>query len=222
MCSRPFHGRSWAEDDLVVGARAGENACGVVLGVAVGVGALPLEEPRVVGRPIVVCRRPGAAVHVLLEHTARVVAPSGGPQLVGALRRDHPGAPRPALGALEGAGGRDERHGHVEPVDEGDVEEVEVHVLVEPEFRQRVGRLPVPRALQLAAAVARLAPPVASPVEDAPRARPHAPARRARRHVDAPRLPRVRLPTPAVAPHRVLALVHHREGRPPPRQLQAY
>uniref|UniRef100_A0ACD6A627 Uncharacterized protein n=1 Tax=Avena sativa TaxID=4498 RepID=A0ACD6A627_AVESA len=218
----PFHGRllssSWAEDDLVVGAAgASVGAGGVVLGVAVGVRALPLEEPGVVGRPAVVRRRAGAAVLVLLEHRAGVVAPSSGLELVRALRRDHLRAPRPALGAPGAAAGRQEVHGHVEAVDEGDVEEVEVVELVEPELGQRVGRLPVLRALQLAAAVARLAPPVAAAVEVAARARPHAPACRAGRHVDVPCLPRVELPAPADRhgrrPHRVLALVGDGEGR---------
>ncbi|BAS85614.1 Os03g0663600 [Oryza sativa Japonica Group] len=211
-CQLTSHRPSWAEDDLVVGAgRASEGARLVVLGVAVGVRAEPLEELRVVGRAAVVRRRAGAAVLVLLEHRARVVAPAGRPQLARALPRHVRLAPRPALGAPGAVAGGEEVHGHVESVDEGDVEEVEVAELVQRELRQRVGRLPVRRAPQHAAAVARLAPPVAAAVEAAARARPHAPARRAGRHVDHPLLPRVQL-LPAAGrhgcrPHGDLALV---------------
>ncbi|RLM85493.1 hypothetical protein C2845_PM04G30420 [Panicum miliaceum] len=102
-----------AEDDLVVGSGgAGEGACGVVLWVAVGVRALPLEVPRVVGRPAAVGRRADAAVHVLLEHGARVVARPVLPQLRGAPRvhvaahrgpRPHPDPPsgRKLMGTLK-------------------------------------------------------------------------------------------------------------------------
>ena len=73
----------------------------------------------------------------------------------------------------------------------------------------------VPRAPHHAAAVARLAPPVAAAVEGAARARPHAAARCPRRHVDAPRMPVVQL-LPAARhsrrPHGVRAVVGHGEG----------
>jgi hypothetical protein len=205
---------SRAEDDVVVGAAgAGVGAGGVVLGVAVRVGALALEELGVVGGPAGVLGRPGAAVPVLLEHGARVVAAAGHPELGRALRRDVGAAPRPALGAP--AGGQ-EVHGHVEAVHEGDVEEVEAHVLVQPELGERVGRLPVPRALQHPAAVARRAVALAAAVERAPRARPHAPARRAGRHVDLPRLAVLQLLAAARwhgrGPHGELAVVGDGEG----------
>ncbi|KAK8444498.1 hypothetical protein SEVIR_9G146801v4 [Setaria viridis] len=198
MRSAQVHVQSGAEDDVVVGsAGASVGARRVVLGVAVGVRALPLEEPRVVGGPAGVLLRPRAAVLVRLEHRARVVAAAGGAQLGGALRRDVGAAPRPALGAPGAAARRQEVHGHVEPVHQRDVEEVEVLELVQPVLGQRVGRLPVPGALQHAAAVAGVAPPVPAAVEGAPRARPHATAGGARRHVDGPGLPVVQLPAAA-------------------------
>ena len=96
---------SWAEDDVVIGAAGASVGAGVVvLGVAVGVRAQPLEEPGVVRRPAAVGRRADAAVHVLLEHGARVVARPVLPQLRGAPRvhvRRAPGAPAapgPAVG----------------------------------------------------------------------------------------------------------------------------
>ena len=199
---------SWAEDDVVIGAAGASVGAGVVvLGIAVGVRAQPLEEPGVVRRPAAVGRRAGAAVLVGLEHGARVVAAAGGLQCGG--------APRPALGAPGAAAGGQEVHGHVEAVHQGDVDEVLPLELVQPELGQRVGRLPVLRAPQHAAAVPRLAPPVAAAVEGAARARPHAAARCPRRHVDAPRLPVVQL-LPAARhsrrPHGVRAVVGHGEG----------
>jgi len=208
--------RSRAEDDLVVGSGwAGECAGGVVLWVAVRVGTLPLEVPRVLGRPAVVGRRSDAAVDVLLEHGARVVAHPVLPQLGGAPRVHVDGAPRAA--AAPGPAVGEEAHGHVEAVDEGDVEEVEVVELLQRVLRQRVGGAPVPRALQHAAAVARAAAPAPARVELAARARPDARRRRARGGRDPPRLAAVQPPTAAHrhgrGPHGVGAPVHHREHR---------
>ena len=130
---------SWAEDDVVIGAAGASVGAGVVvLGVAVGVRAQPLEEPGVVRRPAAVGRRAGAAVLVRLKHGARVVAAAGGPQRGGALRRDIGVAPWPALGAPGAAAGGQEVHGHVEAVHQGDVDEVQPLELVQPELGQRV------------------------------------------------------------------------------------
>jgi hypothetical protein len=205
---------SRAEDDLVVGSGgAGEGAGGVILGVAVRVGALPLEVPGVVGRVAVVGRRADAAVLVLLEHGARVVAHAVLPQLGRAARVHVHGAARAA--AAPGPAVGEEAHGHVEAVDEGDVEEVEVVELLQRVLRQRVGRAPVPSALQHAAAVPRAAAPAPARVELAPRARPDARGRRARGGRDPPALAAVQLPPAAHrhgrGPHGERALVHHRE-----------
>ena len=87
-----------AEDDLVVGSGgAGECAGLVVFGVAVGVGALALEEPRVVRRRAVVLELAPAAVRVAAELAARARAPSGHLQLWQAFPGDVYGFPKVVL-----------------------------------------------------------------------------------------------------------------------------
>ncbi|RRT35184.1 hypothetical protein B296_00051088, partial [Ensete ventricosum] len=185
-----------------------ESARLIVLGIAVGVGAVILEEPGVVGRQ---AAAGVAAVLVRLEHGAGVVAAARRLQRSGALPVDVRRAPDAAAAARRGA----EVHGHVEAVDQGDVEEVEVVKLVERELGQGVGRAAVRRACQHAAAVARLALPAAAPVEGAAGAAPDAAAGRSCIHVDGPRLPLVELLSAAGhgrGPHCVSALVHDLEG----------
>ena len=86
-----------AQHDLVVGSRrAGEGAGLVVLGVAVRIGAFPLEEHGVLGGRAVVGELAPAAVGVAAELAARAGAPSGDLQLRQALVRDVHGAARAA------------------------------------------------------------------------------------------------------------------------------
>lgn len=202
------HYYSWAEHDLVVGALwAGEGAGLVVLGVAVGVQAQPLEEPGVIRRRALVRVLAPAAVGVAAELLARAGAAAGHLELGGALGVDVGLAARPLAAAPEG-------HGHVEAVDEGDVDVVRP-VVVERVLGQRRRGPPGHGARQRAAAVPRLARPAPAAVEAAPRARPHPRVRRARGDLHGPRLPRVQ--TRAAArerrrPQRVLAAVDHVEG----------
>nr|CAD1841469.1 unnamed protein product [Ananas comosus var. bracteatus] len=165
---------SVAEDDLVVGPRrAGEGAGGIVLGIAVGLGAQILEEPGVIRGA---AAAGVAAVLVRLEDRAGVVAAGGRLQLAGALGGHVGGAVRP-LGAAAGVG--QEVHRHVEAVDEGDVEEVEAAELVEAELREGVRGYAIGGAGQHAAAIARLAVALAAGVEGAVGAGPDAAAGRA-------------------------------------------
>jgi len=88
---------SRAEDNPVVGAAgAGEGARLIVLGIAVGVGAVSLEEPGVVGRA---AAAGVATVLVRLEHGAGVVAAARRLQRPGALPVDVRRAPDAAAAA---------------------------------------------------------------------------------------------------------------------------
>jgi hypothetical protein len=199
---------SRAEHDIVVGALwAGEGAGLVVLGVAVGVRAQPLEEPGVVrGRALVLVLAP-AAVGVAAELLAGAGAAAGHLERGGALGVDVGLAAGAPAAALEG-------HGHVEAIHEGDVDVVRA-VPVERVLGQRRGGSPGHGARQRAAAVPRLARPAAAAVEAAPRARPHPRVRRARRHLHGPRLARVQARAAAGEggrPQRVLAAVDDVEG----------
>jgi hypothetical protein len=206
----PARGFSRAEGDLVARpGRAREDGVGRVPGVRDRLRARLLE----VLRPVV-----GAAAAALA--VAGVAAPGHPPLLGGAVKRDllH-GARRPAAaapGTAAAAAGREERHGRVEAVDEGDVEPVGA-CAAERVLGQRDGLEPDLAARQRAAAVARLAlPQRAVGDEAAPRAAPHAAAPRPRGHVDGPRLPGVQHRAAARQrrrPHGVSALVGHHDAR---------
>ncbi|CAL9090163.1 unnamed protein product, partial [Musa textilis] len=134
-------------------------------------------------------------------------------QLAGALPVDVGGAPD--LVAAPGGGGGAEVHGHVEAVDEGNVNEVVVFVLVERELGERVGRGAVGLALEQAAAVAGLAAAMAAAVEGAACAGPDAAAFVARAHFVGPALAGVELAAAAGdggCPDGVGALVDDLEG----------
>lgn len=167
---RPAQHVSRAKYHLVVGVRATESAGGVILGVAISVRAPILEEGRVVGRHAVVGRRSSAAVLVLLEDGAGVVAAAGHPQLVGALSQDVCVAGDPPAAALR----RVEGHGDVEPVYHRDVKEVKIVELVQRILGQSVGWLPKSFAGQKPAAVAGLATAMPAAVEVATGAAPYA------------------------------------------------
>lgn len=150
---------SRAEGNLIVGPPGASEGAGlVVLGVAVRIRASVLKEPGVVGRP---AAPGGAAILVSLEDGARVVATARSLEHVGALPDDVGRAPDPPAAAR----GRAEVHRHVEAVNEGDVDEVEVLELVEGELGEGVGRGAIGRAGEFTAAVTGLAMPVAVAVE---------------------------------------------------------
>jgi hypothetical protein len=168
-----------------------EGGCGVVVGVAVGLGARRLEELRVLGRVAGVGVAVGAVAAILgaAERLAGAAAGAAavGAELVGAPLVEVDKAPR--VGAA-GRGGLHE-HGQVVAVDEADVVEVLTAVAVERELGER-GRRRRPRAAALdlaGAAVARSAGPLAGGVEGAAGAAPEA-ARPPLRRVQRTRLPR--------------------------------
>ena len=182
---------SRAEGNLVVGPPgASEGAVLVVHGVTVRIRASVLKEPGIEGRSAA----PGvAAILISLEDGARVVATAGSFELVGALPDDVGRAPDPPAAAR----GRAEVHRHVEAVDEGDVDEVEVLELVEGELGEGVGRAAVGRAGKFTTAVTGLAVPVAVAVERTAGAGPDAATGSAGVDVDGPGLAAVELATTA-------------------------
>lgn len=151
---------------MVAGARgAGEGAALVVVGVAVRLRALVLEELGVLARRALVRRpvRPAAAQVVPVERQAPALAPHH--RAAGALHRQLCGARRVDVGRARhrrAPGGRRRHlHGHVEPVHVADVVEVRVvgAAAAERELGQRRRRAVAPAvALDAArAAVAGLA-----------------------------------------------------------------
>ena len=137
--------RSRAEDDAVASAgRAGEGAGPVVVGVAVGLRALVLEELRVPARPAPVRGPviPAAAVLVGAERQARAPAPHRA--AIGRPHRQLRRARRVDVGAARhrrAAAGRRDLEGHVEAVDVADVVEVVAARAAERELGQRARRL---------------------------------------------------------------------------------
>uniref|UniRef100_A0A8R7U4P6 Uncharacterized protein n=1 Tax=Triticum urartu TaxID=4572 RepID=A0A8R7U4P6_TRIUA len=159
-----------AEGDFVVcSGGAGECAALVVVGVAVGVWAEPLEETRVAGRPAG-RRRTWRRAAVLwgAELAAGTHAAPVHLQLRRALCVDVRSAANRAAAAADGP----EAHRHVESVDEGDVVEVSIAACPKSVFGERGGWLPAGTAGQHAAAVSRGTRPLAAGVEFAARTRP--------------------------------------------------
>ena len=118
-----------------------------------------LEKFRVVGRSTIAASS-SAAVDILLQHRARVVATPWRLQFAWALRGDvgcaarTPAACFPSLSVCRH---RHEVHGHVEAVDEGDVKEIHSSHSSDGELGKRDGLLTAACAGQHATAVSCLA-----------------------------------------------------------------
>lgn len=183
-----------AEHNPIVGSpRASKCAGCIIFRVTVCIRAPLLEEPRVIRWPAAAIRG-GAAVAVAPEHGARVVAASRSPQLVRALPVDVSRAPDAPAAPVRS---RTEINRNIEPVDERDVEEVQVVELVQGVFGQGVWRSAVGLTLEEATAVAGLASAAAGPVEVAVSSSPNAGSGCARVHVECPNVVSVKLPSAA-------------------------
>ena len=205
---------SRAEGDLIVAPTgAGELGVVIIIRIAKRVRAQALKELRIGGRLAAGAAR--AAVLRSVEDGAWVIAAAGHFECAGALPNDV-GSALDVYAAV-GRGGA-EVHGHVESLNEGDVDEVEVLVLVEGEFGEGVGWGAVGGAGEFAA-VAALAVPVAVAIEGAASTAPDAGSGGAGVDGDRPGLTLVELLAAAVVaevcpcgPHGVGTLVDDVEG----------
>lgn len=107
-----------AENDfIVIASGATEGAVGVVICIAVGLGALPLEKLGIISRTAIVRIIPRAAISRFFQISAGVLASIGNPEFRGAA-----GSYVAATGdcLARRVGGYD-RHWQVESIDERDV-----------------------------------------------------------------------------------------------------
>lgn len=128
-----------AENDfIVIASGATEGAVGVVICIAVGLGALPLENLGIISRTAIVQIIPRAAILRFIQTSAGAIASIGNPQFRGA-----DGSYVAATGdCLARRVGGFDRHWQVESIDERDVIQV---ILTESVLEQsrRVGSIPL-------------------------------------------------------------------------------
>lgn len=118
----------WAEHNLVVSpTRASKSAGWIILRVTVSIRAPLLEKPREI-RGTTTPRI--AAILISLEHSTWIVTATWSFQLIRALPVDICRTLDPTVARRSGT----EVHGDIKPIDEGDVDEIQVVELVKPKF----------------------------------------------------------------------------------------